>query len=62
MTKASPRLGGARAWFIWAIGVLVGINLLMTGISLVAVASTLRGLKRLAQEQVEPPVEQPAES
>jgi hypothetical protein len=29
---------------------LVGVNLLMTGISLVAVASTVRGLKRLAEE------------
>lgn len=38
---------------LWAIGVLVGINLLMTGISLVVVASTLRGLKRLANAEAE---------
>jgi uncharacterized membrane protein HdeD (DUF308 family) len=35
---------------LWAVGILVGVNLLMTGISLVAVASTVRGLKRLAEE------------
>jgi uncharacterized membrane protein HdeD (DUF308 family) len=47
---------------LWAIGVLVGINLLMTGVSLVAVASTLRGLKRLAQEQVQAPADEPPAS
>jgi len=47
---------------IWAIGVLVGINLLMTGFSLVMVASTIRGLKRLAEDQDEPQVEPPSAS
>lgn len=38
---------------LWAIGILVGINLLMTGFSLIAVASTLRAVKRIAKEQAE---------
>ncbi|QDS97559.1 HdeD family acid-resistance protein [Adhaeretor mobilis] len=33
---------------LWAVGVLVGVDLLTTGISIVAVASTVRRLKSLA--------------
>jgi uncharacterized membrane protein HdeD (DUF308 family) len=34
---------------LWAVGVLVGVDLLMTGISLVTLASTVRHLKKLAK-------------
>jgi uncharacterized membrane protein HdeD (DUF308 family) len=33
---------------LWAVGVLVGIDLLMTGISMVALASTVRRISNLA--------------
>jgi uncharacterized membrane protein HdeD (DUF308 family) len=33
---------------LWAIGVLVGVDLLMTGISMVVLASTVRRLRKLA--------------
>ena len=42
-----------RQWPIsglWAVGVLVGINLLMTGISMVTLAATARRLKSVAEE------------
>ena len=35
---------------LWAVGVLVGINLLMTGISMVTLAATARRLKSVAEE------------
>ena len=35
---------------LWAVGILVGVNLLMTGISMVALASTVRRLKSLAKD------------
>ena len=35
---------------IWAVGILVGVNLLFTGISLMAVATTVRRLRALADE------------
>ncbi len=38
---------------LWAVGVLVGVDLLTTGISLVAVASTVSRLKRLAEDVAE---------
>ena len=34
---------------LWAVGILVGVDLLITGISLVTVASTVRRLKKLAE-------------
>jgi uncharacterized membrane protein HdeD (DUF308 family) len=33
---------------LWAVGVLVGVDLLMTGISMVALASTIRRIRNLA--------------
>ncbi len=35
---------------IWAIGILVGVDLLMTGVSMVAVAMTLRQLQRMRKD------------
>ena len=35
---------------LWAFGILVGVDLLMTGISLIALASTLSRLKKLTRE------------
>jgi uncharacterized membrane protein HdeD (DUF308 family) len=35
---------------VWAVGILVGVDLLMTGISLVALASTIRRLKHAAED------------
>jgi uncharacterized membrane protein HdeD (DUF308 family) len=35
---------------LWAVGILVGVDLLTTGISLVALASTLRQLNKLAED------------
>ncbi len=35
---------------LWAVGILVGINFIITGISLVVVAATIRQLKSLARE------------
>jgi uncharacterized membrane protein HdeD (DUF308 family) len=37
---------------LWAVGVLVGVNLLTTGAALVALAITIRQLKRLVQDAV----------
>jgi uncharacterized membrane protein HdeD (DUF308 family) len=34
---------------LWAVGILVGVNLLMTGISMITVAATVRRLKSLAE-------------
>ena len=33
---------------LWAVGILVGVDLLTTGISMLALASTIRGLRRVA--------------
>lgn len=35
---------------LWAIGILMGINLIMTGMSMVAVAATVRRLKKLTED------------
>ena len=35
---------------LWAVGILVGVDLLMTGISLVALASTMRRIRNVAAE------------
>lgn len=45
-----------RQWPIsglWAVGVLVGVDLLTTGISLIALASTVGRLKKLAEDVAE---------
>jgi uncharacterized membrane protein HdeD (DUF308 family) len=39
---------------LWAVGILVGVDLLMTGISMVALASTVRRLKSLAKDAAAP--------
>lgn len=38
---------------LWAVGLLVGANLLMTGISLIAVASTIRRIHDKVEESIE---------
>ena len=35
---------------LWAVGILVGVDLLMTGISMVALASTVRRIRNVAAE------------
>lgn len=35
---------------LWAVGILVGVNLLVTGISLLAVSATVRGLSALSEQ------------
>jgi uncharacterized membrane protein HdeD (DUF308 family) len=45
-----------RQWPIsglWAIGVLVGVNLVMTGISMIAIAMTVRRLKSQMADTVD---------
>ncbi|MCP4889755.1 HdeD family acid-resistance protein [Rubripirellula sp.] len=38
---------------LWAVGVLVGVDLLMTGFSLIAIAATIRGLRDAVQGAVQ---------
>ncbi len=41
----------------WAIGVLVGFNLLMTGISMIFLATTIKKLARLTAQDAAPPAD-----
>jgi uncharacterized membrane protein HdeD (DUF308 family) len=42
---------------MWAVGVLVGVNLLFTGISLIAIAATIGAIKQVVEERATDSIE-----